>query len=87
MYVDCINSAENNYDFGLLSLLDTQLSYKNSVDSSSALQYNFKGKSSTSIQTVTYNVPAGEHFIFIKFRKDSSSHSGNDSLQFTIRFA
>ena len=42
--------------------------------------------SSTSVQTVDYGVlEAGEHFIYVKYRKDSSVNSGNDSLQFKVR--
>lgn len=31
-----------------------------------------------------YTVPAGDHFIVVKFRKDSSQSTYNDSLQFKI---
>lgn len=34
MYVDCINYAESSYDYGLLSLLDTELKYNYNADSS-----------------------------------------------------
>ena len=86
LYLDCINSGENNYDFGILSNVDTTLTLSSSVDSSNVFK-SFKGLSSTSVQTVDYGVLSmGEHYIYIKYRKDSSGHDGNDSLQFKVRF-
>ena len=87
LYIDCINYAESNYDYGLLSKLDTTLSTSTTADSSSKIFYNFKGKQSASVVTVDYGeIAAGEHFIYIKFLKDSSQHNNNDSLQFKLRF-
>lgn len=85
MYVDCINYAEAGYDYGILSNLNTALSSSAYADTS-GIYYNFKNKSSSNVQTVTYDIPAGEHFIYIKFIKDSGGNSSNDSLQFKIRF-
>lgn len=86
LYLDCINSGENNYDFGILSNVDTTLTLNYSVDSSNVFK-SFKGLSSTSVQTVDYGVLSrGEHYIYIKYRKDSGTHNGNDSLQFKVRF-
>ena len=82
----CINYAESNYDFGLLGNVDSALGTTNTVDSSVAK--SFKGLSQSGTQTYTYsNVAAGEHFIDVKFRKDSSASSNNDSLQFKITIA
>lgn len=82
----CINYAESNYDFGLLGNVDSALGTTNTVDSSVAK--SFKGSSQSGTQTYTYsNVAAGEHFIDVKFRKDSSASSNNDSLQFKITIA
>lgn len=87
LYIDCINYAETDYDYGLLSNLDTTLSTSTSADSSSKVFYNFKDKQSASVVTVDYGeIAAGEHFIYIKFLKDSSQHNNNDSLQFKLRF-
>ena len=84
LYLDCINSGESNYDYGILSNLDSTLTNNSSADSS--YYKSFKGLSNENIQTVSYNIPAGEHYIYIKFIKDSSSNDGNDSLQFQVRF-
>lgn len=78
----CINYAESNYDFGILGLIDTALGTSYSVDSS--VQKSFKGSSSASVQIVTYSMGAGSHFIDVKYRKDSSQSSNNDSLQFKV---
>ena len=84
MYVDCINYAEANRDYGILSKLDKTLNLNSSADTIN-VEKTFKGSSSSSIQTVSYDIPLGEHFIYIKFIKDKSGNTGNDSLQFKIR--
>ena len=86
MYVDCINYAESNYDYGMLSKINTTLSASSSADSSSYLQKNFYGLQYSYVQTVIYDIPAGNSYIYIKYRKDGSVDSNNDSLQFKIRF-
>lgn len=84
----CINYAENSADYGILSNIDTTLSSSSSADSGSKVKKSFRGSSSSSIQNVIYeNVPAGEHFIYVKFRKDGSLNRYNDSLQFQIEIS
>lgn len=79
----CINYAESNYDFGILGKVDTVLSTSYNVDSD--VEKSFKGSSQSATQTYTYSsIAAGEHFIDVKYRKDSSTHSYNDSFQFKI---
>lgn len=86
MYIDCINYAESIYDYGILSRLDTTLTLSNAADSAN-VQQSFSGMQSDSVQIVDYGIPtAGEHYVYIKYRKDGSAYSGNDSLQFKIRF-
>lgn len=80
----CINYAESNYDFGLLGTLDKAMDTGYS-DVSTNVAKSFKGSSSASVQAYAYtNVAAGDHFIDVKYRKDSSQSSNNDSLQFTV---
>lgn len=80
---NCINSAEANFDFGMLSTLDKTLATSATVDSTNVYK-SFKGLSMTTVQTVTYTIPAGSHFVYVKFYKDTSSNSGNDTLQFNV---
>lgn len=83
--LECINSGEANYDFGLISKLDTMLANASTEDASSLVFKSFKGQSSTS--PVTVSVPVtdpNEHYLCIKFKKDGSQASGNDSLQFRV---
>lgn len=80
----CINYAESNYDFGLLGVIDKEQNTGYS-DTSTNVQKSFKGSSKSSVQTYAYtNVAKGDHFIDVKYRKDSSQSSNNDSLQFTV---
>lgn len=85
LILDCINYAESNYDFGILSKLDTELNANSSVDSTDLIEKSFKGSSMSSVQRYQYiNISKGEHFIYIKFRKDGSNSSYNDSFQFKV---
>lgn len=81
--LNCINHGEANYDYGLISEVDTMLSMDNNADSSGVLK-NFYGQSSASVVSVQITVPAGEHFICVKFRKDSSSNLNSDTLRFAV---
>ena len=84
---DCINSGEANYDYGLISKINTTLGTTNSEDSASNLFVNFKGQSSTNVVTKSYPIDSvAACFFTLKFRKDSSGDKGNDSLQFKVRF-
>ena len=79
----CINYAESNYDFGILGNLDKNLT--TTSDEDSAYAKSFKGSSQSGTQTYTYtSVAMGEHFIDVKYVKDGSQSSGNDSFQFKI---
>ena len=80
----CINYAESNYDYGLLGVIDKEQNTGYS-DTSTNVAKSFKGSSKSSVQTYSYtNVAAGNHFIDVKFQKDGSNSSNNDSLQFTV---
>lgn len=79
---NCINYAESNYDFGIIGKINTALS--TSYDADSTYTKSFKGSSSSGVQTVTLSVPTGSSWVDIKYRKDSSQHSNNDSLKFKI---
>lgn len=86
MLVECINYAESNYDFGILSNIGTSLTLTSTEDTTN-VKKSFKGSQSASIQTVDYGtVAAGNRSFYIKYRKDSSANHNNDSLQFRIVF-
>lgn len=86
MYVDYINHGENGWDYGLISKLDTILSEADLNDSTN-IHSSFETASSDTVKTLDYGVlSAGEHFIYAKYIKDSSGSTGNDSLQFKVRF-
>lgn len=84
-----INYAEEDYDYGMFGKLDTTVATDGltaasggSSPSDSTSNYQIaKCSNSNSTQTVSYQVPAGTHFIDVKYGKDDASDSGNDSLQ------
>lgn len=77
-----INSGENGCDYGIFSNIDKTLTNTNSGDTTNV--YKKCTENTTATRTLTYTIPEGEHFIYIKFRKDGSVSNGNDSLQFKI---
>lgn len=85
IYLDCINYGESNYDYGLISNLNSSLSASNTADTD--YKKTFKGEQSAYVQTVSYGtLSPGFYTIMIKFRKDGSVNSNNDSLQFRLRY-
>lgn len=78
-----INYAEATYDYGLLSGIDTTLNTNASADTTN-VYWSGKNNNSASVQTVTYTMSAGNHFIYVKYFKDQYTDSYNDSLQFKV---
>lgn len=72
--------SESGCDYGIIGALDTELTLTDTVDST--VLKSFKNVSGT--QTFTTNIPKGEHFVYIKYRKDNSASNGTDTFQFTI---
>ena len=83
VYFDCINYGESSYDYGILSKVGSVLSTSSDSDSSSVVHKTFSGSQSPNIQTVEYGGVDG--VIYVKYKKDGSVNSNNDSLQFTVR--
>ena len=87
LVLECINSGESNFDYGIISQPDVLLSESIEDDGatgSTKVFKNFKGESSTNPVQLTIPSDKGSHFITIKFRKDSSQSKDNDSLQFKV---
>ncbi len=87
LVLECINSGESNWDYGIISQPDVQLSESTSDDGatgSTKVFKNFKGQSSTNPVQIRIPSDEGSHFITIKFKKDGGGDSGNDSLQFKV---
>ena len=84
VFFDCINFAENNCDFGLLSKVGATLDASSYTDNPPLLFKNFNGLNNSSVQTVSYGGVSG--IIYVKFKKDGSVSNSNDTLQFKVRF-
>lgn len=85
--ISYINSSEANYDYGMFGNIDQDFSNNNSDEGATGSQkvkLNCKGQSSTDTKELEYTIPAGEHYIYIKYKKDGGGSEGNDSLQFKI---
>lgn len=88
-----INYAEQGYDFGVFGNIDVALnnnyyaagsSGATITDSSYKLACNTSSHNMSSAQTLTYDMSAGDHSIWVKYSKDDASASNNDTLQFKV---
>jgi hypothetical protein len=88
-----INYAEQGYDFGVFGDIDVELnnnyyaagsSGATITDSDYKLACNTSTYNSSSAKTLTYDMSAGEHSIWVKYSKDDASDSNNDTLQFKV---
>ena len=88
-----INYAEQGYDFGIFGNIDVALnnnyyaagsSGATISDSSYKLACNTSAHNMSSAQTLTYDMSAGDHSIWVKYSKDDASASNNDTLQFKV---
>lgn len=73
----CISYGESNYDYGIMSNLDTSLS-KDSTADSTGVYHSFKGESSATPQTFSMTIPAGNHYVSFKYIKDGSNDKNGD---------
>lgn len=79
-----INSGETNYDFGIVSKLNTTLTLSSGTDSEDS--YLLKcTESSTAVKTLPLGIVDG--FYYIKYKKDGSENQDNDSFRFKITFS
>lgn len=87
-----INYAEATYDYGMFGNIDVELDTANHEEGANGVNNTTNLKlllsaasdNSVDVKTLTYEVPAGQHFIEAKFSKDQYTNDGNDSLQFKV---
>ncbi len=82
--IEYINYAEATYDYGIFGRVDTALSTSYTSDSNAYHTCSANSDNTPNVQTLTYNVSSGTHFIDIKYRKDTYTDSYNDNLQWKI---
>ena len=84
-----INYAEQGYDFGVFGNIDVALSNDyyaagssgaTITDSSYKRACNTSTYNTSSTQTLSYDMSAGNHSIWVKFSKDDASDSNNDTV-------
>lgn len=86
LYLDCINYAEGGFDYGIVSNINMSLSRSSTGDTDTSLvKKNFQSSNSADVQTLDYGVVTTGGTIDLKFRKDGSVNSNNDSLRVTVR--
>ena len=92
--VTFINYSQPSYDYGLIGNVDGTLarSIKADAAGSGSSNSSFRGaatsRHSSDPQTMSYTIPAGQHFLEFKYRKNNDNiHKNNDSFQFKIEKA
>lgn len=86
LYIDCVSDGEGGCDFGIVSNLDCTLQLNTNSDTGENVKRNFAGSPDRKEETLEFTVPdEGEHFIYLKYRKDGSVNRGADSLRFKVR--
>lgn len=79
-----INYAQAGYDYGIFGRIDTALDTTYTADSNPYLSCSASSYNISTVQTLSYEMSAGTHYIDVKYRKNSSTNSNNDNLQFKI---
>lgn len=82
--LSCISNGESNYDYGVIYALDTTPSSLTYTVTDSEVYKSFKGEASATAQTITLDVPAGTHSVYLKYRKDSSQDTSPDLFSFRV---
>lgn len=77
--IRCISYGEAEYDYGIVSNLDTMLEWDNKADATGVKKaFSGENESSSSYVDLTMTVPPGSHFITFKYIKNSSVHKNGD---------
>lgn len=79
-----INYAEATYDYGVFGNIDYTLSTTYNNNNGAYHSCNSSSENTASVQTLTYEISAGTHYIDIKYFKDTYIDDNNDSLQWKI---
>ena len=82
--ISYINYAEATYDYGIFSQVDSALGTTYSADNGAYHTCSASSDNTSNVQTLTYTIPAGTHYIEIKYRKDQATNSNNDELRWQI---
>ena len=79
-----INYAQAGNDYGIFGRIDTALGTTNTADSNPYLSCSASSYNVSTVQTLSYEMSAGTHYIDVKYRKNSSTNQNNDNLQFKV---
>lgn len=83
LFIDCLQSSENGYDFGYISKLNTTFAVSSSGSGDIVNQLvNLKGLTAYSLKIELDSIAVGESFfITIAYRKDGSGDKGDDTVK------
>lgn len=82
--IDYINYAQAQNDYGIFGNIDVALGNTYTADTNAYYICNTANDNTANVRTLTYNIPAGTHFIDIKYRKNNQTNQNNDNLQWKI---
>lgn len=81
-------SSEQSFDYAQISKVDTTTAYgtSNSAEADSNTLFSTKGTDYTTPKEVSFGtLSKGEHYVYIKYRKDSSSSQDLDQLKIKMQ--
>ena len=85
-YQSTYYSSNNSYWYGLISELNAGLRTDSAVDTSGMAWSQYDTQTSVTSDTdFTFNIPAGESFITIKYANNTSSSSTSRNMKFKIK--
>lgn len=82
--ISYINYAQAQNDYGIFGNIDTALATTYTADTNAFYRCNTSNDNTSAVKTLTYNIPAGSHFVDIKYRKNNQTNQNNDNLQWKI---
>jgi hypothetical protein len=82
IYIDCLQTSESYYDYGIFSYPNIDF---NPYEPYVSLQGNWT-EDPENPYVISYDPIEGESWIYIAYLKDGGGDNGQDSLQFKIRF-
>lgn len=83
-----INYAQQGQDYGVFGNIDTALGTTTATTSDNAKLICSNATYNTpDVQTLNYEMEAGTHFVDVKYRKNASTNSYNDTLQFKVEIS
>lgn len=82
--LSCISNGESQFDYGVIYSIDTIPTSLTYTVNDGEVFKSFHSEASATAQTITMEVPEGEHYVYLKYRKDGSNDTSPDMFSFQV---